>query len=181
MTKQQEERYVPLVKMLAEQIKRKLKINMPLEDTVAAGKEGLRIALSQFSTRHGTTFRMFAQYQIRSAIYKEVSSKAEVDIRLLMNVNELMRFRSESAESAGKRSVNGEATELKKIIQCLAAVWLLEHRGELSPHSAKALQAALAELEEHEREILDAPVLQLRKCWKIMEKIRLSLTRKYAA
>src|SRR5215813_7303908 len=62
-------KYLPLVKSIALQVKTKLPAHIELDDLIGYGSIGLMEAMSNFKTGRGTTFKTFAYYRIRGAIY----------------------------------------------------------------------------------------------------------------
>lgn len=166
-------RYLPLVKSIALQVKRKLPAHIELDDLVGYGSIGLMEAMGNFRTGQGTTFKTFAYYRIRGAIYDGLrkigwlSRSAYAEHKFNQKANELVLSHANSAEGIVKRSVEAEVVELKSLLQTLVPVCLLsmdvvdrvvqDEKSE-SPESAllekqttELLHRALKGLDERER------------------------------
>jgi RNA polymerase sigma factor for flagellar operon FliA len=125
------QRYLPLVKSIALQIKKKLPSHIELDDLMGYGSIGLMEALRTFRTGQGTTFKTFAYYRIRGAIYDGLrkigwlSRSAYAEHKFRQKANELLQSHSISSEGIVKRSLAAEAAELKEVLQDLVPVCLL--------------------------------------------------------
>ena len=64
------ERYLPLVKNLAEQIRYKLRAGSDSDDLIADGMFGLLRAIDAFDLSRGYKFETYATTVVRGAIYK---------------------------------------------------------------------------------------------------------------
>ena len=199
-----ESRYLPLVRSISQEIWGSLGATPDLDQVIEYGMDGLREAIFRFQSRHGTTFQMFAQYCIRASIYRGLLRSGGATIRPPLAfrslINELMQFHSGSAEGIVKRSIVAETNELKHIIQLMIPVWLLckDAGGQLQAQSKMLLDSALVALEESERQLIQycyykklpadgaAEKLRipkpsfLRIHWKLLERIHVSLTSKFA-
>lgn len=166
-------RYLPLVKSIALQVKKKLPAHIDLDDLIGYGSIGLMEALGNFRTGQGTTFKTFAYYRIRGAIYDGLRkigwlSRSEyAQHKFRQKANELLHSHSTSAEGAVKRTLGAEATELKQVMQELVPVSLLSMEAVdrtiasestespeqelLQKQTRENLQSALRQLDERER------------------------------
>lgn len=166
-------RYIPLVKSIALQVKKKLPGHIELDDLIGYGTVGLMEALGNFRTGQGTTFKTFAYYRIRGAIYDGLrkigwlSRSAYAEQKFRQKANDLLSAHSNSAEGIVKRSLAAEAGELKQVMQDLVPVSLLSMEavdrvlasdtaetpeGELlQKQTRENLQAAIGLLDERER------------------------------
>ena len=63
------ERYDPLVHSIAHQIKNRLPITIELEELVSNGRLGLLQAADRFDPKLGVSFKTFAYYRIKGAMY----------------------------------------------------------------------------------------------------------------
>lgn len=124
-------RYLPLVKSIALQLKRKLPANIELDDLIGYGSIGLMQALKNFQTGKGTVFKTFAYYRIRGAMYDGLrkigwlSRSAYAEHKLNQKANEVIQDHIISAEGVVKRTLEAEAAELKQVLQSLVPVCLL--------------------------------------------------------
>src|SRR5450432_1256402 len=59
---------MPLVKSIADRLKRSWRLSAPFEDLCAFGMAGLVEAANRFDPSRGVTFGTFAHYRIRGAI-----------------------------------------------------------------------------------------------------------------
>jgi RNA polymerase sigma factor FliA len=166
-------RYLPLVKSIALQIRKKLPSNIELDDLIGYGSIGLMEAMGSFRTGLGTSFKTFAYYRIRGAIYDGLrkigwlSRSAYAEHKFSQKANELILSHANSAEGVVKRSVEAEIVELKQLIQTLVPVCLLsletvdrviEDQKNDSPETEllekqtkEMLHSSLDRLEERER------------------------------
>ena len=125
------QRYIPLVRSIALQVKKKLPSHIELEDLIGYGSIGLMEALKSFRTGHGTTFKTFAYYRIRGAIYDGLrkigwlSRSAYAEHKFRQKANELLQSHSSSSEGMVKRTLGAEAAEMKQVLEDLVPVCLL--------------------------------------------------------
>jgi RNA polymerase sigma factor for flagellar operon FliA len=166
-------RYLPLVKSIALQVKKKLPAHIELDDLIGYGSIGLMEAIGSFRTGQGTTFKTFAYYRIRGAIYDGLrkigwlSRSAYAEHKFNQKANELVLSHANSAEGIVKRSVEAEVVELKQVLQTLVPVCLLsmesvdrllhDEKSEspeaslLEKQTTEMLQSAIQNLDERER------------------------------
>ena len=75
MNKEHEElvlQYLPLVRSIAKNIRKRLPSNIELDDLVSAGTLGLIDASQKFDASTGYKFNTYAQYRIHGAILDEL-------------------------------------------------------------------------------------------------------------
>lgn len=166
-------RYLPLVKSIALQVKAKLPASIELDDLVGYGCIGLMEAVRSFKTGQGTSFKTFAYYRIRGAMYDGLrkigwlSRSAYAEHKFRQKANDLMQSHVGSAENAMKRSLEAESGDLKALLQDMVPVCLLSmeaverlladrnadspEQNLLQKQTRNALQSALEGLEERER------------------------------
>jgi len=124
-------RYLPLVKSIAFQIKKKLPAHIELDDLIGYGSIGLMQALKNFQSGKGAAFKTFAYYRIRGAIYDGLrkigwlSRSAYAEHKFSQKANEVIQDHLTSAEGVVKRSLEAEAAELKQVLQSLVPVCVL--------------------------------------------------------
>lgn len=167
------QRYLPLVKSIAFEVKKKLPSHIELDDLIGYGSIGLMEAIRNFRAGQGTTFKTFAYYRIRGAIFDGLrkigwlSRSAYAEHKFRQTANDLMQSYTSSADSMVKRSLAAEATEMQDLLQELVPVCLLSmEAADLLPAGADTespekellekrtkenLHAALGELDERER------------------------------
>lgn len=166
-------RYLPLVRSIALQVKAKLPAHIELEDLIGYGSIGLMEAVRSFKTGQGTTFKTFAYYRIRGAMYDGLrkigwlSRSAYAEHKFRQKTNDLMQSHTVSAENAMKRTLGAEAGDLKALLQDMVPVCLLSMEAVerllsdgnstspeedlLEKQTREQLQSALGALEERER------------------------------
>ncbi len=166
-------RYLPLVKSIALQLKKKLPSNIELDDLIGYGTIGLMQAVKSFQTGKGTVFKTFAFYRIRGAMYDGLrkigwlSRSAYAEYKLSQKSNEVIQDHVTSAEGVVKRTLEAEAGELKQVLQSLVPVCLLsmeavdrilaDRKGDspeaelLEKQTKERISAVLESLEERER------------------------------
>ncbi|PWT88525.1 MAG: hypothetical protein C5B54_10495 [Acidobacteria bacterium] len=167
------QRYLPLVKSIALQVKKKLPSHIELDDLMGYGSIGLMEAVKTFRTGHGTTFKTFAYYRIRGAIYDGLrkigwlSRSAYAEHKFRQKANELLQSHSSSSEGVVKRSLPAEAAEMKQVLDDLVPVCLLSmetvdrllstedsespEEQLLEKQTRDNLENAIGELDERER------------------------------
>lgn len=124
-------RYLPLVKSIAAQVKTKLPAHIELDDLIGYGSIGLMEALKSFKTGQGASFKTFAYYRIRGAMYDGLrkigwlSRSAYAEHKFRQKADELMETHAVSADNAMKRSLEAEAGDLKALMQDMVPVCLL--------------------------------------------------------
>jgi RNA polymerase sigma factor FliA len=67
--------YLPLVRRLVRQLKRRLPANVQCDDLIAAGVFGLVDSLRRNGGDHGVTFQWYARTRIRGAIFDELRAQ----------------------------------------------------------------------------------------------------------
>lgn len=166
-------RYLPLVRSIAVHVKAKLPAHIELDDLVGYGSIGLMEALRSFKTGQGASFKTFAYYRIRGAMYDGLrkigwlSRSAYAEHKFRQKANDLIESQTVSAENAVKRSLNAEAGDLKALMQDMVPVCLLsmeaverlvQNRKSGTPEqellekqTRERLQSVLNTLEERER------------------------------
>lgn len=166
-------RYLPLVKSIALQVKKKLPSHIELDDLIGYGSVGLMEAMNSFRTGQGTSFKTFAYYRIRGAIYDGLrkigwlSRSAYAEHKFSQKANELILSHANSAEGVIKRTLEAEITELKQLVQSLVPVCLLsmetvdrvveDEKTEspeaqlLEKQTKELIHSSLQQLEERER------------------------------
>jgi len=166
-------RYLPLVKSIALQLKKKLPAHIELDDLIGYGSIGLMQALKNFQAGKGTVFKTFAYYRIRGAMYDGLrkigwlSRSAYAEYKFNRKANEVIQDHIISAEGVVKRSLEAEAAELKQVLQSLVPVCLLsldamdqvlvDDKSDspetelLEKQSKERIRAVLESLEERER------------------------------
>ena len=63
------EKYTPLVRSIAFQIKQRLKIPLEIDELMQEGRIGLMEASERFDSKMGVSFKTFAYYRVKGAMY----------------------------------------------------------------------------------------------------------------
>ncbi len=94
------EKYGPLVRSIAGRIKQRLRIPLEIEELIQEGQIGLMEASDRFDSRLGVSFKTFAYYRIRGAMY---DSLRKMDV-ITRRKNSALTF-----EAAANEFLSGEA------------------------------------------------------------------------
>ena len=166
-------RYMPLVRSIAQSVRKKLPSHIELDDLIGYGSIGLMEAIRSFRTGQGTTFKTFAFYRIRGAMYDGLrkigwlSRSAYAEHKFRQKANEFLQTHSGSAEGIVKRTLEAETSEVKQVLQDLVPVCLLSMEAVdriasadnsdtpetelLESQTKESLKKAVSRLEERER------------------------------
>jgi RNA polymerase sigma factor FliA len=170
------EKYTPLVRSIAYQIKQRLRIPLEIDELVQDGRIGLMEAAERFDSKLGVSFKTFAYYRIKGAMY---DSLRKMDV-ITRRGNSRMMFEAAATEFLSdetnrgsteprKATIKDEMNEVAGLISGLVPIYLLtsdavdrlEQRGkspdqQLAFKQQKAeLKKALQQLPAKERQLLE--------------------------
>jgi RNA polymerase sigma factor FliA len=172
------EKYLPLVRSIAHQIRARLHIHLEIDELVQEGQIGLLEAAERFDSRLGVSFKTFAYYRVKGAIYDGLR-KMDVITR---RKNSKLMFESAATELLASEAVRG-STEARKstvkddldevvgMISGLVPIYIMtmdamdqfqQEQGGRAPDETAALKQERAELRkaikalpEKERQLLE--------------------------
>jgi RNA polymerase sigma factor (sigma-70 family) len=135
--------------------------HVDLDSITVWAVRGLSIAMADFRTRQGASFRNYLAYRIRSEIYNELSSTkwASDEFRrqymFAKKSNELLLQFSLSAEGTMKRTLKAEEEEMVHLLSLLAVVALLVWRKLHQPEINHYLQQTIGALNDRQKLFLN--------------------------
>jgi len=103
------EKYLPLVRSIAHQIQQRLRIHLESDELVQEGQIGLMEAADRFDPKLGVSFKTFAYYRVKGAIYDGLR-KMDVITR---RKNSKLMFESAATEFLASEAVRGSAEARK--------------------------------------------------------------------
>lgn len=175
--------HLDLVRGVAAKLKRSYNLQVPLDDLVGYGMQGLIEAADRFEDGRGATFSTFAFYRIKGAILDGMRTMGwygRADVarhRAAERANEYLQAEADAAAVAGPEGDPGTTAALVAITDALSAVASihivsLELGGEEQPlpdtgspsaeerlqrgESAARVRAAIESLPEKERALMRA-------------------------
>jgi len=172
------EKYLPLVRSIAHQIRQRLRIHLEVDELVQEGQIGLMEAAERFDSKHGVTFKTFAYYRIRGAIYDGLRKMDVISRRKNSNLmfesaaNEFLTSEAARGSAEPRRaSLKDDIDEVAGLISGLVPIYMLtsdamdqfqqeqpgasqEEQVALKQERAE-LKKALKELPEKERQLLE--------------------------
>jgi RNA polymerase sigma factor for flagellar operon FliA len=171
------EKYTPLVRSIAAQLKSRLGINLEFDELMSCGRLGLLEAAERFDYKLGVSFKTFAYYRIRGAMYdglrkmEVITRRKDPRIKFEEAANQLIG--SEAARSsveARKPTLKDEIEEVKGIISSLVPIYFLTtdaldqiketEQANVEEQAVFAqekgmLRQALKKLSQNERKLID--------------------------
>jgi RNA polymerase sigma factor FliA len=149
------EKYVPLVRSIAQQIRQRLRLNLEMDELVQEGQIGLMEAASRFDSNLGVAFKTFAYYRIRGAIYDSlrkmdvITRRKNSKLMFEAAANEFIAGEAVRAPTEARRpTLKDETEEIAGLISGLVPVYILtsdamDRFQEEAPGSAQDQQIAL--------------------------------------
>lgn len=125
------ERYLPYVRSIAQSIISKLPAQIDINDLIQYGRIGLIEAVERFDRTRGVSFKTFAYYRIKGAIYDGLRqigwfSRSEfARIRFEQSANELMNNYSDSNSELRSQPVEDEIQEIEAIFSGIVSAYML--------------------------------------------------------
>jgi RNA polymerase sigma factor FliA len=170
------EKYTPLVRSIAYQIKQRLRIPLEIDELVQEGRIGLLEAADRYDSKLGVAFKTFAYYRIKGAMYDSLRKMDVITRRgnpRLMFESAATEFLSDETNRGStetrKATLKDEMNEVAGLISGLVPIYLLtsdaidrlEQTGKnpdqkLAFKEQKAeLKKALQQLPVKERQLLE--------------------------
>ena len=126
------EKYTPLVRSIAAQLKSRLAVNLEFDDLMSCGKLGLLEAAERFDYKLGVSFKTFAYYRIRGAMYdglrkmEVITRRKDPRIKFEEAANQLIGSEAgRTSTEARKPTLKDEIEEVKGIISSLVPIYFL--------------------------------------------------------
>ena len=126
------EKYTPLVRSIAYQIKQRLRMTLEIDELVQEGRIGLMEAAERFDSKLGVSFKTFAYYRIKGAMY---DSLRKMDV-ITRRANSKLMFESAATEffadeanrvsaEPRKATLKDEMDEVTGLIAGLVPIYML--------------------------------------------------------
>lgn len=172
------EKYTPLIRSIARQIRSRLALNLDFEELESYGRLGLLEASQRFDFKVGVAFKTFAYYRIKGAIYDglrkmQVISRRK-DPRLKFEEAATQLLGSEASRTSSemrKPTLKQEIEEIQGLVSSLVPIYFLasetldrladpksdlkvEDHAQQSQERAALLQA-LSRLSKNERSLIE--------------------------
>lgn len=150
---------MPLVDMLARQIRRQLGSGVEYDDLASAGREGLLSAARSFDPSHGVPFRRWANLRIKGAIYDALRSQSALPRRVYERLRTLEagdRVTETASEETGTATVASESADdklssyLAGIATAMAIGLLAEATGPSAEDAKDSRESAEDQLARHD-------------------------------
>lgn len=125
------ERYLPYVRSIAQSIVSKLPSQIDINDLIGYGRIGLIEAVERFDRTRGVSFKTFAYYRIKGAIYDGLRqigwfSRSEfARIRFEQSANELMNQYSDSNSELRSQGPEDEVKEIEAMFSGIVSAYML--------------------------------------------------------
>lgn len=169
------EKYTPLIRSIASQIRSRLSVNLEFEELVSYGRLGLLEAAERFDYKLGVSFKTFAYYRIKGAIYdglrkmEVITRRKDPRLKFEEAANQLIGNET-TRRSAEPRTLRDDIEEVRGVISSLVPVYFLsndaleqlsgpqdgrsaEERAAFSQQKSM-LRTAMQKLSNNERELL---------------------------
>lgn len=169
------EKYTPLVRSIASQIRNRLSLNLEFEELISYGRLGLLEASERFDYTLGVSFKTFAYYRIKGAIYdglrkmEVITRRKDPRLKFEEAANQLIGNEA-TKRSSEPRSLRDDIEEIRGVISSLVPVYFLSNdaleqlsspqRGRSAEEQAafsqekSVLRTAMQKLSNNERELL---------------------------
>jgi RNA polymerase sigma factor for flagellar operon FliA len=126
------EKYTPLVRSIAFQIKQRLRVPLDVDELIQDGRIGLLEAADRFDSKLGVSFKTFAYYRVKGAIYDGLRKMDVISRRK----NSKLMFESAATEfladenlrgnpEARRTTVKDEMNEIAGLISGLVPIYML--------------------------------------------------------
>jgi RNA polymerase sigma factor FliA len=126
------EKYTPLVRSIAAQLKSRLGVNLEFDELMSCGRLGLLEAAERFDYKLGVSFKTFAYYRIRGAMYdglrkmEVITRRKDPRIKFEEAANQLIGSEAgRTSTEARKPTLKDEIEEVKGIISSLVPIYFL--------------------------------------------------------
>ena len=126
------EKYTPLVRSIAAQLKSRLGVNLEFDELVSCGRLGLLEASERFDYKLGVSFKTFAYYRIRGAMYdglrkmEVITRRKDPRIKFEEAANQLLGSEATRGTSeARKPTLKDDMEEVRGLISALVPIYFL--------------------------------------------------------
>jgi RNA polymerase sigma factor FliA len=126
------EKYNPLVRSIAAHLRSRLSLFIEFDELVSYGRLGLLEASERFDYKLGVSFKTFAYYRIRGAMYdglrkmEVITRRKDPRIKFEEGANELLNSESSRGSSEGRKpSLKEEIREFHGMISALVPIYFL--------------------------------------------------------
>lgn len=103
------EKYTPLIRSIAHQIRQRLRITLEVEELIQEGRIGLIEAAERFDSKLGVSFKTFAYYRVKGAMY---DSLRKMDV-ITRRKDPRVMFESAATEFLADEALRG-STEARR-------------------------------------------------------------------
>lgn len=162
------ERYLPYVRSIAQTIISKLPAQIDINDLIGYGRIGLIEAVERFDRTRGVSFKTFAYYRIKGAIYDGLRqigwfSRSEfARIRFEQSANDMMTNYTDSNSETRSQPVEDEINEIEAIFSGIVSAYMLSIDSSETLNKAEARSAPDEDYESKEfRTIIREAISQL--------------------
>lgn len=170
------ERYLPYVRSIAQSIVPKLPSQIDINDLIGYGRIGLLEAVERFDRTRGVSFKTFAYYRIKGAIYDGLRqigwfSRSEfARMRFEQSANELMTGYADSHGESRRASLDDQISEVEEMFSGIVSAYMLSIESESinlpevsaspdedyqSKEFSRIIREAISELPETERKLIE--------------------------
>lgn len=172
------EKYTSLIRSIAGHLRNRLSLSIEFDELVSYGRLGLLEAAERFDHKVGVTFKTFAYYRIRGAMYdglrkmEVITRRKNPRIKFEEAANQLLTSESSRGSSEARRpTLKEEIQEFRSMISSLVPIYFLasDAMDQLSQpgkdrtaeeqavfsQEKKQLRAALNRLSKNERALID--------------------------
>ena len=126
------EKYTPLIRSIAGQIRQRLRMTLDVDELIQEGRIGLIEAADRFDSKQGVSFKTFAYYRVKGAMY---DSLRKMDV-ITRRKNSQLMFETAATEfladealrgttEAHRRTLNDEMQEVAGLISGLVPIYML--------------------------------------------------------
>jgi RNA polymerase sigma factor for flagellar operon FliA len=126
------EKYTPLVRSIAAQLKSRLGVNLEFDDLMSNGRLGLLEAAERFDYKLGVSFKTFAYYRIRGAMYdglrkmEVITRRKDPRIKFEEAANQLIGSElTRGSTEARKPTLKDDIEEVRGLISSLVPIYFL--------------------------------------------------------
>jgi RNA polymerase sigma factor for flagellar operon FliA len=172
------EKYTPLVRSIAAQLKSRLGVNLEFDELISCGRLGLLEAAERFDYKLGVSFKTFAYYRIRGAMYDSlrkmevITRRKDPRIKFEEAANQLLGSEAtRGTTEARKPTLKDDMEEVRGLISSLVPIYFLasdaldqlqhtekggniEEQASLSQEK-KLLKEALGKLSKNEKTLIE--------------------------
>ncbi len=172
------EKYTPLIRSIAGQLRSRLFLHVEFDELVSCGRLGLLEAADRFDATLGVSFKTFAYYRIRGAMYDDlrkmevITRRKDPRIKFEEASNQFLSGESSRGSSDGRKpTLKEEIREFHGMISSLVPIYFLAsdaidrlsrpQKGRTAEEQALfsqekgQLQSALRRLSKNEQELIE--------------------------